>query len=111
MKSTLIRFLQLKDVLSGQHIDAEIDLTAQKLLEVLTLHHAQERALTVTDVMQLQSIASPATLHRKLSILLEHGYVDLVFEGKNRRTKYVHPTEKTNQFFNSLGKAIQESLA
>ena len=57
MKSTLIRFLQLKDVLSGQHIDAEIDLTAQKLLEVLTLHHAQERALTVTEVMQLQSIA------------------------------------------------------
>lgn len=110
MKSTFIRFLHLKEVLSGHQIDAEIDLTAQKLLEVLSLSHAQNKALSVTDAMQLQSIASPATLHRKLSNLLEMGYIEFVFDGTNRRTKYIHPTAKTNAYFDALGQVMQQSM-
>ena len=110
MKSTFIRFLHLKEVLSGHHVDAEIDLTAQKLLEVASLRHADGKPLTVTDAMQLQGIASPATLHRKLSSLIELGYVQLVFEGKNRRTKFIHPTVKTNEYFDALGQVLKQSL-
>ncbi|BDU59096.1 hypothetical protein LMORI2_20780 [Limnohabitans sp. MORI2] len=110
MKSTFIRFLHLKEVLSGHQVDAEIDLTAQKLLEVVSLRHSNHKALTVTDAMQLQSIASPATLHRKLSTLLETGYVEFAFEGTNRRTKYIHPTAKTDAYFDALGQVLKESL-
>ncbi len=111
MKSTFIRFLHLKEVLSGHQVDAEIDLTAQKLLEVVCLRHAQHKAMTVTDAMQLQGIASPATLHRKLSDLLKHGYVQFAYEGDNRRTKYIHPTAKTDQYFADLGAVLQQSMA
>jgi DNA-binding MarR family transcriptional regulator len=110
MKSTFISFLHLKEVLSGHQIETEIDLTSQKLLEVVSLRHAQEKPMTVTDAMQLQHVASPATLHRKLSNLIDHGYVQLVFEGKNRRTKYIHPTAKTDQYFDALGHALKQSL-
>ena len=111
MKSTFIRFLHLKEALSGHQVDDEIDLTAQKLLEVVSLNHAQNKPLTVTDAMQLQSIASPATLHRKLSSLLELGYIEFVFEGNNRRTKYIHPTAKTDAYFDALGQVLQQSMA
>jgi Fe2+ or Zn2+ uptake regulation protein len=111
MKSTFIRFLHLKEVLSGHQVDTEIDLTAQKLLEVVSLRHAQHKALTVTDAMQLQGIASPATLHRKLSMLLELGYIEFVFEGTNRRTKYIHPTAKTDAYFDALGQVLLQSMA
>ena len=111
MKSTFIRFLQLKEVLTGQHVDAEIDLTCQKLLEVASLRHAQQKPLCVTDAMQLQHIASPATLHRKLSTLLEHGYVTLDFEGKNRRTKFIHPTPKADRYFAALGEVMTQSVS
>ena len=111
MKSTFLRFLHLKEVLSGHQVEAEIDLTAQKLLEVVSLHHAQSKPLTVTDAMQLQGIASPATLHRKLSTLLELGYIEFVFEGTNRRTKYIHPTAKTDAYFDALGQVLQQSMA
>ena len=111
MKSTFIRFLHLKEILSGHQVDAEIDLTAQKLLEVVSVHHAQSKPLTVTDAMQLQGIASPATLHRKLSTLLELGYIEFVFEGTNRRTKYIHPTAKTDAYFDALGQVLQQSMA
>jgi DNA-binding MarR family transcriptional regulator len=111
MKSTFIRFLHLKEVLSGHQVEAEIDLTAQKLLEVVSLRHADGKPLTVTDVMQLQNIASPATMHRKLSTLLELGYVSFEFESGNRRTKYIHPTAKTDAYFEALGQVLQQSLA
>lgn len=111
MKSTFLRFLHLKAVLSGHAVEAEVDLTAQKLLEVVCLRHDQRQALTVTEAMQLQSIASPATLHRKLSALLELGYVDFVFEGSNRRTKYIHPTAKTNAYLEAMGQVLQQSMA
>jgi DNA-binding MarR family transcriptional regulator len=110
MKSTFIRFLHLKEVLSGHQIEAEIDLTAQKLLEVVSLRHAEAKPMTVTEAMQLEHIASPATLHRKLSALLDLGYVQFEFEGKNRRTKYIHPTPKTDAYFDALGKVLQQSL-
>ncbi len=111
MKSTFIRFLHLKEILSGHQVEVEIDLTAQKLLEVVSLHHAQNKPLTVTDAMQLQGIASPATLHRKLADLLKHGYVQLAHQGDNRRTKYIHPTAKTDAYFDALGQVLQQSLA
>jgi Fe2+ or Zn2+ uptake regulation protein len=111
MKSSFIRFLHLKEVLSGHQVGAEIDLTAQKLLEVVSLRHADAKPLTVTDAMQLQYIASPATLHRKLSTLLELGYIQFVFEGNNRRTKYIYPTAKTDHYFDDLGKVLQQSLS
>jgi DNA-binding MarR family transcriptional regulator len=111
MKSTFIRFLHLKEVLSGHQVETEIDLTAQKLLEVVSLRHAQHQALTVTETMQLQNIASPATLHRKLSDLITNGYVQFAYEGDNRRTKYIHPTTKTDQYFADLGAVLQQSMA
>jgi len=110
MKSTFIRFLHLKEVLSGHHVEAEIDLTAQKLLEVVCMRHADGKPLTVTDAMELQNIASPATLHRKLSTLLELGYVSFEFESGNRRTKYIHPSAKTDAYFEALGQVLQQSL-
>ena len=111
MNSTFLRFLQLKEVPTGHQVEAEIDLTCQKLLEFLSVRHAQQKPLTVSEVMQLQQIASPATLHRKLSVLLEAGYVEFVFEGKNRRTKFVHPTAKSDRYFDALGKVLAQSLA
>lgn len=110
MKSTFIRFLQLKEVLTGQQVDAEIDLTCQKLLEVVSLRHSEQKPLCVTEAMQLNGIASPATLHRKLSTLLEYGYVTFDFEGKNRRTKFIHPTAKADQYFSALGEIMTQSL-
>lgn len=44
--------------------------------------------------MMLNEIASPATMYRKLTNLLDARLIEKVFEGKNRRTKYLAPTHK-----------------
>ena len=60
--------------------------------------------------MALNAIASPATIHRKLDQLRELGMIDTVFEGKNRRTKYLVPTQAADAYFDKLGKVLGEAL-
>jgi Fe2+ or Zn2+ uptake regulation protein len=110
-KQIYLRFLNLIHALdNGQHAPA-MDLDAKKLLEVIAVHHAQEKPLTVTDAMALNTIASPATIHRKLDQLRELGMIDTVFEGKNRRTKFLIPTQQAHQYFEKISQVMQQALA
>jgi DNA-binding transcriptional ArsR family regulator len=52
--------------------------------------------------MALGSIASPATIHRKLDCLRDMGLVDAMFEGNNRRTKYLVPTTQAQCYFDTV---------
>jgi len=110
-KQIYLRFLNLIQALEGEAQTPAMDLDAKKLLEVIAVHHAQDKPLTVTEAMALNTIASPATIHRKLDQLRELGMIDTVFEGKNRRTKYLVPTEASHIYFENIGKVMQAALA
>ena len=109
-KQIYLRFLNLIHALDNQDAVQPMDLDAKKLLEVIAVHHAQGKSLTVTDAMGLKSIASPATIHRKLDQLREFGMIDMVFEGKNRRTKFLVPTQAAHDYFEQVGKAMQMAV-
>ena len=106
-----MRFLNLIHALDGDVNAPHMDLDAKKLLEVVSVQHNLGKPLTVTDAMALQHIASPATIHRKLDVLRELGMIDTVFEGKNRRTKYLVPTKAASDYFANMGKAVQQAIA
>ena len=110
MKKTYIRFLSLVHVLdsTSTHV-SNLDQTAKQLLNVIVLRHAQDKPLNVTDAMALSAIASPATIHRKLDDLRESGLIDQVFEGKDRRTKYLVPTPNADEYFAELGNLMQKA--
>jgi Fe2+ or Zn2+ uptake regulation protein len=110
-KQIYLRFLNLIHALDGGQNAPQMDLDAKKLLEVVSVRHDLGKPLTVTDAMALHHIASPATIHRKLDQLRELGMVDTVFEGKNRRTKYIVPTQAAHDYFNAVGQAMQEAVA
>jgi Fe2+ or Zn2+ uptake regulation protein len=110
-KQIYLRFLNLIHALEGAENTPSMDLDARKLLEVIAVRHAQEKSLTVTDAMGLNTIASPATIHRKLDQLRELGLIDTVFEGKNRRTKYLVPTQAAHTYFNQVGEVMQQAFA
>jgi len=52
-------------------------------------------------------LGSPATLHRRLSHLREQEYLEESFIEGNRRTKLLGPTQKTINYFESLGKLMR----
>jgi Fe2+ or Zn2+ uptake regulation protein len=110
-KQIYMRFLNLIHALDGDANAPHMDLDAKKLLEVVSVQHNLGKPLTVTDAMALQHIASPATIHRKLDQLRELGMIDTVFEGKNRRTKYLVPTQAAHDYFDAVGRAMQQAVA
>ena len=109
MKKTFIRFLNLKNTLA---IDTnELDLTSMKLLEICVMRSDAGQRLTITEAMGLTHVASPATIHRKLLQLLDSGYVTFEFESNNRRTKYLTPTAKCDEYFSKLGSMLLQSAS
>ncbi len=87
---------------------ADLDLTALKLLDTLASCHYHE-PLTVTEAMELQEIASPATLHRKLDELELAGLI-IRTSVDDRRTKHVLITQKAEDYFLALSRAMVNAI-
>jgi DNA-binding MarR family transcriptional regulator len=103
--SIYLRFLALAGAMDGQ-LAKELDVKAKSLLELIAVAADKGNPMTVTQAMRLTQLASPATLHRKMIQLMEAGYIEQCFEGKNRRTKYLVPTSKVNKHFAKLGEIL-----
>lgn len=84
--------------------------TARELLDLICLNAGLGKPLTVTKAMLSGSLASPATLHRKLDILLADGFVTHEYQGKNRRTKYLVPTKKSEDYLAAMTQAMTRGL-
>lgn len=103
---TYLRFLALTEALRPNWED-EIDLCAQRLLEVIALRAASGVPMSVTQAMELKALASPATIHRKLRALMDRNLIVQQFEAGNRRTRYLVPTKTAEKHFERLGSALQ----
>jgi DNA-binding MarR family transcriptional regulator len=111
MQSTYLRFLALAQAINSSSEHNDVDETAKQLLNVISLRHAEGKSMTVTDAMALSSIASPATIHRKIDDLRNAGFIEQTFAANNRRTKYLVPTKATDRYFETLGEAMKQSVS
>ncbi len=111
MGKLYLRFLRIaRDVDVQKTPVKNIDSTALLLLNEIAVQHHDGKNITVTEAMLLSNIASPATVHRKLDELREAGLIEQVFEGKNRRTKYLVPTKEADSYFAKMSKAITSAV-
>ena len=88
-----------------QHTAQLPDLDAQVLLMRIAMANDRNEPLNVTQAIGLKAIGSPAMLHRKINDLLHKGLVELVFEGTNRRTKYLVPTTLSLAIIDAMANA------
>ena len=111
MGKLYLRFLRIaRDVDVQKTPVKNIDSTALLLLNEIAVQHYDGKNITVTEAMLLSKIASPATVHRKLDELRAAGLIEQVFEGKNRRTKYLVPTKEADSYFAKMSKAITNAV-
>jgi hypothetical protein len=106
-KNYYINFLNLLKAIDTSPVDAQLDSTAKLILEEIAIGVSNDKLLTVSDVMNLKQLGSPATLHRKLDLLLNVKLVEATFKGTNRRTKYIDLTASGKAYFDRLSSAIQ----
>ena len=111
MGKLYLRFLNFARAVDIQKTPVKnIDSTALLLLNEIAVQHLDGKNITVTQAMLLSNIASPATVHRKLDELREAGLIEQVFEGKNRRTKFLVPTKEADSYFAKMSKAITNAV-
>ena len=89
----------------------KVGSTSKLLLNEIALHHFKQKPLTVTQAMDLVSIAGSATIHRKIKDLENAGLVELCYVGLNRRTKYLIPTEATIFYFGKMSEAMRAACS
>ena len=108
MTSNRTKFFALLETIhqiENEHQHLLPDLDARVLLMRVAMANDKSQPLNVTQAMSLKNIGSPAMLHRKINDLLSHGLIDLVFEGTNRRTKYLLPTKKALDMLDTMANA------
>ena len=111
MSQLYLRFLRIAHEVDIQKTPVKnIDSTALLLLNEIAVQHLDGKNITVTQAMLLSNIASPATIHRKIDELRAAGLIEQVFEGKNRRTKYLIPTKEAESYFAKMSKAITNAV-
>jgi DNA-binding MarR family transcriptional regulator len=107
MKSNYyLNFLNVLKAVNQGSVSEELDPTSKLVLEEIALGVANGQPLTVSDVMRLTSIASPATLHRKLDVLLDAQLIEATFQGHNRRTKFMMLTPQGKAYFSKLSDVL-----
>lgn len=107
-KNAYFRFLNLLRGVEATFFPPNLDATAKLLLEHIATRHASGIPLTVTEAMALHDVASPATIHRKIDDLRLAGLVDTEFQGDNRRTKYLTPTNRARKFFDKVNALLPQ---
>ena len=108
--STYLRFVELSRTVMNMIHTEHLDETARLLLDELAVRDGHGKPMTVAELMALQKIASPATLHKKFNLLLKAQMVDTIFEGDNRRTKYVTLLPKAKSFYTRLDGVLAKSI-
>ena len=111
MSQLYLRFLRIAHEVDIQKTPVKnIDPTALLLLNEIAVQHLDGKNITVTQAMLLSNIASPATIHRKIDELRATDLIEQVFQGKNRRTKYLVPTKEADSYFAKMSKAITSAV-
>ena len=103
-RSLYLRFMGLANALH-KRTGSDIDPISIKLLEAITDGYEQGKLLRVSDVLELNELASYATLHKKIELLKRNNLVEIEYVTGDHRSRYLTPTKVTLKYFDDLGKA------
>ncbi len=106
-------YLRLKHLIHSidQDVDlADLDLVSMRILEIASLRYLDQKPMTVSEVMALDSLASPATLHRKLDGLRDADLLLPFNMSADKRTKFLRPSPKALSHFTKISNVLELSL-
>lgn len=105
MSQAYFKFLQLSRTLKARDCGS---LSADHIavLEVIVLAWHEGSPMAVRDVTRLNELGSPATLHKRLSLLRDAGFIEVKAVDSDHRIKLLAPTTKAVKHFDQLGQAM-----
>lgn len=107
LKSAYLRFLQLASAVEAMPGIEDFDANEKALFDSLSLGWSQGTPFTVRTAINQAHLGSPATLHKRLQRLIGKDLIVAEFEGQDRRTKHLRPSEKGLAYIAWLSKQIK----
>ena len=84
---------------------------SQKILDQIALYEMSDNPLTVRKMLGFDQIASPATIHKHLTMLRKSDFVTAQSNGQDKRTKYLTLSPLGDKYIDHLSKAILKAAA
>jgi len=106
MACAALRFLNLITAIRTLPTIPSLDPLEERVLMALAQNWATGIAVTVMMILSTFNDASPSTVHRRLKSLKQKGLITMREDENDNRTKYVEPTDLTNNYFNEIGKCM-----
>jgi len=105
LSTAYMRFLELSRAIKEKDA-GELTANQKALLELVSLAWHQGAPMSVRQAITLDQLGSPATLHKRLTLLRKNGYLEELAVDGDRRTKLLAPSAKTLKLFERLGGAL-----
>ena len=104
------QFLKLAQSVSTLPAGLSLSPIETVLLQEIFLHCHNKQPLTVKQAIELKHLASPSTLHKKITHLRKLQLLETEHHGGDHRTKYLILTPGAMEHFHALGIAMQKAL-
>ena len=101
-----INLRQLIEVISSDPEYKTLDDRSRRLLEWMVLNYAPGQSMFVQSVVVNSQVASPATIHKCLSILEREGFIALEVDPRDTRRRIVSPTDRARNLLARLSKRV-----
>ncbi|MEY2776982.1 MAG: hypothetical protein RLY30_1080 [Pseudomonadota bacterium] len=104
-------WLNLRELLHSVTRESDmrtLDERSQRLLEWVVAHHNPKQPTYVQAIINQSGVASPATLHKCLSLLDREGFLQFEVDSIDSRRRIVTPTEKSKRLFDRLGRQVHD---
>ncbi len=100
-----IRFLQLAEAIKGLPALPPLDPLEERILALVARAAQEARRLSVRDMMAIDALGSPATIHGRLKSMRQKGWLTLA-DTEDARRKQVSLTPAALKHFDKLSKCM-----
>jgi DNA-binding MarR family transcriptional regulator len=104
---TWIALRALLDSLESQTEYKNLDASSQRLLEWIAVRVQKEAPLHIQEIILKSEVASPATVHKLLTILEQEGLISMSVDVSDSRRRIVQITTQASRLFSKLDKGLE----
>jgi DNA-binding MarR family transcriptional regulator len=105
----LFKYHKLAESVDAQPSFKGLDPVQIEILMAIGTSRLNDQMLTVSNILEMTELASPATLHGRLKELRTRGFIEIV-SGQDNRFKFLQPSDLANEYFNALDRCIRKAV-
>lgn len=102
-----ISFRNLLDNVTSGTEYAKLDLIGQRLLEWIAVRNQREEPLYVQEIVMKSEVASPATVHKSITILEDSGLITLKRDNEDSRRRIVKISPQAERLLSKLSRGVE----